>query len=325
MVRAFRVAVPAGRSAASLTCVKDADADFVQGSRQLLIVPDNHTKGGVPVFKDILVHVDSSDASARRLALAAQLAELSEAHLTGLHVKWLQENLYWADPYAAGYIIEAATQSANAEAVRAEEQFRVGVAAGALASEWRVVTGPLVRSVALHGGLADLIVVGQHDPDNEAGIESSGLAEQVVLASGRPCLIVPFAGSFPTLGERVLVAWNGSREAVRAVNDALPFLKRAAKVYVLSVSPGGAKNPGDDEVPTDIAAHLARHGVTVEAQSDVAADISIGELLLSRIADLSVDLLVAGAYGHSRLRELVMGGVTRTLLEEMTVPILMSH
>jgi nucleotide-binding universal stress UspA family protein len=277
------------------------------------------------VLKDILVHVDSSTASARRLALAAALAEETEAHLTGLHVKWLQESLYWADPFAAASIIEAATETANAEAERAAAQFRTELAGRALAGEWRVVAGPRVRSVAQQGGLADLIVVGQHDPDNEAGIESGGLAEQVVLASGRPCLVVPYCGDFPTFGRRVLIAWNGSREAARAVNDALPFLKRAAKVHVVAVEPFGSKAEARGALPTDIAAHLARHGVTAEIRNDVAEDISVGDLLLSMAADLSVDLIVAGAYGHSRLRELVMGGVSRTVLAGMTVPVLMSH
>lgn len=277
------------------------------------------------MFKDILVHVDSSTASARRLALAASLAEETEAHLTGLHVKWLQESLYWADPFAAAAIIEAATEAAAAEAERAAAQFRTETAGRALVSDWRVVAGPRVRSVAQHGGLADLIVVGQHDPDNEAGIESGGLAEQVVLASGRPCLVVPYCGDFPTLGRCVLIAWNGSREAVRAVNDALPFLKRAAKVHVITVDPCRSKAEAKNVLPTDIAAHLARHGVKVTVENNVSNEISVGDLLLALTAELSADLIVAGAYGHARLRELVMGGVSRTLLAGMTVPVLMSH
>jgi nucleotide-binding universal stress UspA family protein len=277
------------------------------------------------VFKDILVHVDASEASARRLALAAELAERSEAHLTGLHVKWLQESLYWADPYAAGFIIEAANDRADADAATAAEQFRNGVACRAIATEWRIVAGPLVRSVASHGRLADLIVVGQHDPAGETGAETAGLAEQVVLTSGRPCLVVPYAETFPTPGERVLVAWNGSREAVRAVNDALPFLQHAGKVFVLAVDPKSERLGRDVDMPTDIGAHLARHGVRVEIQNDAASDISIGDLLLSRAADLGADLIVMGGYGHSRMRELILGGVTRSMLEGMTVPVLMSH
>lgn len=277
------------------------------------------------MFKDILVQIDSSKASERRLDVAAALAERSEAHLTGLHVNWLQDNLYWADPYAAGAVLQAAEEWAANEAARAEAQFREGVAGRAIASEWRMISGPQVRTVALHGRMSDLIVLGQHDPDGDAGIEAAGLAEQVVLTAGRPCLIVPYIGAQPSLGERVLIAWNGSREAARAVNDALPFLKTAKKVYVLSVESRAERLSRDAELPTDIATHLCRHGVAVEAQNDAAGDISVGELLLSRAADLGVDLLVMGGYGHTRLRELILGGVTRTLLGRTTVPLLMSH
>ena len=146
-----------------------------------------------------------------------------------------------------------------------------------------------------------------------------------LMSSGRPVLAVPFAGTFPTIGERVLVAWNASREATRAVNDALPILENAKSVTVLAINPRhGIRGHGD--VPSaDIALHLARHGVKAEAAHTVAGEIPDAEALLSYAADLSADLIVAGGYGHSRARELVFGGVTRTLLREMTVPIFFSH
>lgn len=275
------------------------------------------------MFRDMLVHVDGSKASARRLGLAASLAERMEAHLTGLHVKWLQDKLYWADPVTARMIVEAARDSAEADADAASAQFRAETAGRPISAEWRERSGPLVRTFAAEGRFADLMIVGQHDPDGEAGIETDGLAEQVVLNSGRPCLVVPYAGEFPVLGRRILVAWNGSREASRAVHDAMPFLRRAAKVHVVQVEPHGGGR--EVELPTDLARHLDRHGVAVELLHDVAVGISIADVLLSRAADLSIDLIVAGAYGHSRFRELVLGGVTSSLFSEMTVPVLMSH
>jgi nucleotide-binding universal stress UspA family protein len=136
-------------------------------------------------------------------------------------------------------------------------------------------------------------------------------------------LVVPRYGTFDTVGERVLVAWNGSREATRAVHDALPILKLATKVTVLSIDP--ERDTGDRIPSADIALHLARHGVAAEGTSTVGLDISVGDLLLSRAADLGADLIVMGAYGHSRMRELVLGGATRHILQHMTVPVLMSH
>jgi nucleotide-binding universal stress UspA family protein len=145
------------------------------------------------------------------------------------------------------------------------------------------------------------------------------------MTSGRPLLVVPFAGSYEAVGHNVLVGWNGSGEAARAINDALPLLKQAKKVTVLAINPRHGIG-GDGDVPAaDIALHLARHGVTAEAAHTIASDISEGDALLSYAADLGVDLLVCGMYGHSPLRERAFGGVTRSLLTEMTVPVLMSH
>jgi nucleotide-binding universal stress UspA family protein len=147
----------------------------------------------------------------------------------------------------------------------------------------------------------------------------------VLLASGRPLLAVPYAGQFERVGDRVLVAWNASREATRAVNDALPLLRGATIVTVLAVNPKHGIEGHGDVPAADIVLHLARHGVKAEAAHTIANDISEGDALLSYAADLGADLIVAGGYGHSRARETVFGGVTRTLLEEMTVPMLLSH
>ena len=123
----------------------------------------------------------------------------------------------------------------------------------------------------------------------------------------------------------MLVAWNASREAARAVNDALPILQRAATVVILAVNPHGGPR-GHGEAPgADIALHLARHGVKAEAEWFQAEDLAVGEALLSRAADLSVDLVVMGAYGRTRVRELILGGATRAMLQAMTTPVFMSH
>ena len=135
-------------------------------------------------------------------------------------------------------------------------------------------------------------------------------------------LLVPYAGTFANVGGRVLVAWNGSAQAARAVNDALPFLQSAERVVVVMVNPAR----GDRTEGTDIARHLARHGIAAEI-TDIVTDRNgnVGNVLLSRATDEAADLIVIGAYGHSRLRELVLGGVSRALLGHMTVPVLMAH
>jgi len=136
-------------------------------------------------------------------------------------------------------------------------------------------------------------------------------------------LVMPYAGTFDVVGKRALLAWNASREATRATTDALPFLRAADKVVVAPVKPDRAAH---GEAPgTDIGLYLSRHGVRVEVAAIEGTELDAGSALLSRAADLSIDLIVMGAYGHSRMSELILGGVTRTMMESMTVPVLMSH
>jgi nucleotide-binding universal stress UspA family protein len=188
--------------------------------------------------------------------------------------------------------------------------------------EWRCAEGEVAELVMLHARYADLAIIGQRS--EHTGSVSDyypSIAEEVVLGAGRPVLVVPYIGSPATVGKRVLVAWNGSREAARALNDALPILERAEHVTVLVIDADGAgRTPG-----ADIAAHLARHGVRAEASHVPSGGIGIGDALLSRAADLACDLIVMGAYGHSRVREFVMGGASRHMFDHMTVPVLMAH
>ncbi len=288
---------------------------------------------GTTMFKDILVHLDDGPHSATRLKVAVDLARRQGAHLTGIFVLDIpgSDLFYGAGmPYAGGggmsEMVNAlrADQAARAEVVA--QEFREAVRLQGLENEWRVVEGDTVGLVALHARYADLTVLGQPNSDESfKGPSADAVLVNVMLASGRPVLAVPYAGDFEQIGQRVLVAWNASREATRAVNDALPLLQDAKSVTVLAVNPRRGIE-GHGEVPAaDICLHLARHGVKAEAAHTIANDISEGDALLSYAADLGVDLIVCGGYGHSRAREMVFGGVTRTLLQEMTVPMLLSH
>jgi len=219
---------------------------------------------------------------------------------------------------------ESQARTGRQQAAAAEKAFRDRASRAGVTAEWRVAEGDMVDIVTLNARHVDLCVLSQADPEGKDLSMIPDLPELVALDSGRPILTLPYAGTFATIGSNVVIAWNGSREAVRATNDALPLLTRAKKVTVLCVNPGEKADTG--EVPgADIALHLARHGVKAEAAHTVSRDLDVGEVILSRIMDLGVDLLVMGAYGHSRLRELTLGGVTRTLFRHMTVPVLMSH
>jgi nucleotide-binding universal stress UspA family protein len=182
------------------------------------------------------------------------------------------------------------------------------------------------EAVARRARAVDLAVLGQVDPDHKLPPPARHLIEDVLMNAGRPLLLIPFAGRFDTIGTNVLVGWNGSREAARATHDALPLIQPAATVTVLTVERG---KPGEEpeEMPgADLVEHLARHGLAVTA-ARTAKDSSItdADALLSYASDIGADLLVVGGYGHSRARELILGGVSRELLQHMTVPLLMSH
>lgn len=282
-------------------------------------------------FKDILVHLDPGPRSLMRCELAVRVAAASGAHITAIHAVNI--------PTAAmfyGYAMPAVSPGPEelVEMMRAEgwktaspveQAFRGFVQREGIEGEWRVVEGDPAEVVPLHARYADLVVVGQPNRYEPRSDGTDQIPANVVMSSGRPALVIPFAGNFTTIGAHILVAWNASREAARAVNDAMPLLKLAKAVTVLAINPKGGVY-GHGEVPAaDISLHLARHGVKAEATHTVASDISDGEALLSYSADIGADLIVAGAYGHSRAREVAFGGVTRTLLNEMTVPVFFSH
>jgi nucleotide-binding universal stress UspA family protein len=283
-------------------------------------------------LKDILVHLDSNARTELRLAAAASLARRHGAHLTGVYIIDIPstEYFYGATMPFAGSGPEQIVEQMRAEAIAAagpvEARFRALLQQEGLEGEWRLVEGNVPPTLSLHARYADLTVVGQPNPyEPRDHADRDAVVVTTLMSSGRPVLTIPFAGDFPVIGDRILVAWNASREATRAVADALPLLAHASSVTVLAINPRHGIGGHGDVPAADIALHLARHGVKAEAAHTVATDIPDAEALLSYAADLGSDLIVAGGYGHSRARELVFGGVTRTLLAEMTVPVLLSH
>jgi nucleotide-binding universal stress UspA family protein len=274
-------------------------------------------------LKDLLVHVDNDPACSSRVDVAAALAATYEAHLTGLHpMGWPRWPGYVEAELPPNFLDEQ-RRELDELARRAEELFHERTRRRGIRGEWRVDTGAIVGTTKLHARYADLTIVGQGIDLKDAPYDVAFLPEELALGVGRPVLVVPRYGTFETVGERVLIAWNGSREATRAVHDAIPLIRRATKVTVLSIDP---ERDTTDRLPgADIALHLARHGIAAEAASTLGLDIGVGDVLLSRAADLGADLIVMGAYGHSRMREVVLGGATRHILRHMTVPVLMSH
>ncbi len=276
-------------------------------------------------YKTILVHCDASRTVGSRLAAAADVAQRFEARLVGLHPREPFEVLSFTDGgMAMGPLMEAYRAGCDAAEKTASSAYTKATKGRNFPSEWRVAEAFSDDALALNARYADLLIVGQADPDDPAGSRND-LPEAMAFATGRPVLVVPQIGAPSTVGKTVMLCWNASRESARAAADALPFLQAAEKVIVLIIDPEVSGNGHGQEPGADVATWLARHGVKVTVQRDVAADVEIGEVILSRAADHGVDLIVMGIYGHSRLREFVLGGASRTLLSSMTVPVLMSH
>lgn len=275
------------------------------------------------MLKDILLHADNGKQFSTRLDVAMALARSFDAHLTGLHVVEEQFVPSYVRAEIPKNVLDAVLASMSEQAKAVKSVYDEACRKANVRGEWREATGNTVERIALHARYADIVVIGQRAPD--APPDNGGMPDRLILSAGRPTLVVPYAGRFPTVGKNVMVAWDASRLAARAVGDALPFLKRASNVRLIAINPKGGRD-GHGEIPcADIALHLARHGVKAEATSLHADDLGVGDALLSRAADFGSDLIVMGAYGHARWRELVLGGATRHILEHMTVPVLMSH
>jgi nucleotide-binding universal stress UspA family protein len=275
------------------------------------------------MIKDILVNLATGIENDATIDYAISLATTFEAHLAA--AAFAEDAIPPA--MLAGEVpppwIDAMRQEAQDAAKAAVAKFEAAAKRAAISAQAGWLPASLDGPAELFGRMArrfDLSVVRQAEPGADG--TASLLIEATLFETGRPVLVVPYIQKGGVKLDQVMVCWDGSHSAARAVADALPFLKRAKTVQLVMVSQHGKS----EETPgADIAQHLARHGVTVEVKQIVAPDTKTADVLLSHAADSSADFLVLGGYGHSRLREFVLGGVTRSILATMTAPTLMSH
>jgi nucleotide-binding universal stress UspA family protein len=276
------------------------------------------------MIKDVLVNLSLGERGGFAGEYAVSVAAAFEAHVAGI--------AFLYDPIiplsGAGYIpadVIDTQERDNANATKAAaDHFAQAAARAGVSAE------PLTLSSSVSGAgeqfsrLArrfDLSVVGQAEPETNA-IEEV-IAEAALFDSGRPVIIVPYIQKAPLKLDRVMVCWDGGKTAARAVADAMPLLRRAGRVEVVIVADERGKE--DEIAGVDIGQHLARHGLNVEVKRMTMGDIDVADVLLSHAADIGADIIVMGGYGHSRLREFVLGGVTRSILQSMTAPVFMSH
>ena len=285
-------------------------------------------------FRDLLVHVDFSEGAVSRIDFAMHLARKHEAHLTALLVA--------EDRFALGRKLKSAemglvpaaefekfrqrqTRELNDEVANLKSSCAAIAERLGVQHEWQYVEGRPRDVFAQQARYADAFIIGQEAPSTEIAGHMYSFAEEMLFSTGRPLLYIPASGSFPKAGTHVLVAWNSSRFAARAVADALPILELAERVTVLSINSEDYGNVGMSRPMSSIVQHLKRHCGLVELKSVELKTGNIGLEILRQSAQLDADLVVAGGYGHPRLWEKMLGGVTRDLLSNMDVPLLMSH
>ena len=277
-------------------------------------------------YKTILVHVDQSRHAPQRIRIAAGIALRDNAHLAGVAMTGVSRYLLEGDmanrnePVLVTHLDYLQKQAQQALARYEEIVREMGVPSW----EQRLVDDEAAGGISLEARYADLVVLGQVDAAETLPGLMTDFPEQVVMNAGRPVLLVPYAGQFSHVGSKALVAWDGSLEAGRAITGALPMLRQAQQVKVVVFNAERQVNVHGQQPGADMALYLVRHGVKVEVLQE-ATEQDSGNALLSLAADLNADLLVMGCYAHSRFREMLLGGATRTVLASMTLPVLMSH
>jgi nucleotide-binding universal stress UspA family protein len=285
-------------------------------------------------LKDLLVCFDRTDAGYARLELAFNLARANRAYLAGAYVL-PETHIAPAGSLGFGLAPPAGITAPGEEGVSpsggvlreaeaagsAEQHFKSKLRLHGIEGEWHLLADGDSAALIELAKSVDLTIVGQRATSNGA---SRFRPEDIVVAVGRPVLIVPYAGTFESVGKRILIAWDGTREATRALHDALPLFTdpEATVVFV-----GSHERDLEHHRPAldRVVHHLHHHGVAARPEETLRGGLAVSDILLSRAADLGADLIVSGGYHHSQLREALLGGVSRELLEHMTVPVLMSH
>lgn len=277
-------------------------------------------------IKRLLLHLDHSKGCRNRLEAAFAMARRSQASIDGLFIVPDYVVPSYVEAQISVDLITEVTEKAIARAEEALLACRQLAADAGVEMEAHVVEGQVVPILREHSKYADLLLLGQDDPDDPDNT-SYGLADALLFEGACPCLVVPHSGKLAAPGQRILLAWNASRESARAMREALPLLQTAETVVVLSSEP----NQGEGLIARghphaeELARTLEAHGVDSVSSGISDTDMNPADAILGQAADMNADLIVMGAYGHTRLREIILGGVTRELLKRTTLPLFLAH
>lgn len=271
----------------------------------------------------LLVHLDASPGASQRLEVARAIAQSHGAAVTALYAVTPALLVVPFAPEAGPSVATTLREIDDERRAAARAALGRSLATPGVHAAWAEVRDyPIVPAFSRQALYADMLVLGQHDPAAPSPGVPSDFAQTVMAASGKPAIVLPYAGVPSAVGETAVIAWKPTREAARAVSAAVPILQRARRVHVLSWM---EEQEGIDGARLDLDGYLKLRGIEPVWHLEATEPDAVGELLLTRAFDLDADLLVMGCYGHSRAREWVLGGASRTVLGSMTLPVLMAH
>jgi nucleotide-binding universal stress UspA family protein len=275
------------------------------------------------MIKDIVVNLSLGDGGPAG-DYAVSVAEAFGAHIAGIAFLYDPIVPVSSIGYIPAVVIDTQQAENDKSAQAAIDRFAAATSRAGVSAEPLTLSASFAGAGEQFGRVArrfDLAVVGQAKP--EANSVEEIIAESALFESGRPVIVVPYIQKAPHKLDLVMVCWDGSRPATRAIADAMPLLERAGRVELVIVTNERGKQ--DEIEGADMGQHLARHGLKVEVERIAGGNIDVADALLSHAADSGADFMVMGGYGHSRLREFVLGGVTHSILRSMTLPVLLSH
>lgn len=274
----------------------------------------------------IAIHLSNDNACNRRIDVGLQLAKERGSEVIGVYPADAGAAHYYDESIVPQDIRKILSGRRNESRDKVREHFLERAAAAGVKAEWRSPTGEADEALALHARYCDLLVMSKAERVDSVTAIIPNLAEAVVMAAGRPVLMVPGAGEFESIGRRVLYCWDQRREAARAFSDAAPFFRRCEELVVLEIDRDERAFKDKDLNPTDFVNYCSSLGYPQPKHLVKKSDgIGVGNVILNTASDVGSDLIVMGAYGHSRMRQWVMGGASRTLLSSMTVPVLLAH
>ncbi|KRQ08343.1 universal stress protein [Bradyrhizobium manausense] len=277
------------------------------------------------MIKDVIVNLEHDVARDRARDFAISVAESFDAHIVGVTFVYVPEFPGYVTPQLQPEMLDQMIEASKKVAMAAIDQFDAAAGSSQLSAEHRLLRTMGEGAPTMLAKLVRRFDLGVFMQSDTKRVQNDALIERSLFQSGRPLIVVPYVQRDRLKLDRIVCCWDGSNTAARAINDALPLLVRATTVKLLIVLDEKTKNDGHESRGAQMADHLARHDVKVEVEVMPAPDIDVASVILSYVADCSASLIVMGGYGHARIREFILGGVTREMLKSMTVPVFMSH